>query len=379
MIMMNTWGDVSRDTRVGEAFCISELNAASPYGITHFQIDDGWQTGLSGNTAFQEGAKKKPLNIKEYWEPDPAKFPNGLYPVVKKGKELGIEICLWFVPRNNNSGDNWETNADVLIGLYKKYGIRTFKIDGVSLPNKLAEINFRKFLDKVSIETNFDVVFNLDVTAGRRGGYHYFNEYGNIFLENRFTDWVNSFTYYPYRTLRNLWMLSRYVPPQILQVEFLNKWRNPELYKGDPLAPANYSFDYVFAISMMAQPLAWFEATGLPKEAMSTSGLISKYRDMQKDIHDGIILPIGNEPDGHSWTGFQSIKGKNGYFLVFREDNERPEALVNTWLKEGTRIQCQPVLGGGKEFTAKVGSGGNINFSLDKPNSFVLFRYTELF
>ena len=55
--------------------------------------------------------------------------------------------------------------------------------------------------------TGGQAVFNLDVTAGRRWGYHYGNEYGNIFLENRYTDWGN---YHPHWTLRNLWMLSRY-------------------------------------------------------------------------------------------------------------------------------------------------------------------------
>ena len=58
------------------------------------------------------------------------------------------------------------------------------------------------------------------MTAGRRWGYHYGNEYGNIFLENRYTDWGN---YHPHWTLRNLWMLARTVPPQNLQIEFLNK------------------------------------------------------------------------------------------------------------------------------------------------------------
>ena len=57
------------------------------------------------------------------------------------------------------------------------------------------------------------LVFNLDATAGRRAGYHMLNRYGNIFLENRYTDWGN---YYPYHTLRNLWMLSKYVPAEIL-------------------------------------------------------------------------------------------------------------------------------------------------------------------
>ena len=84
--------------------------------------------------------------------------------------------------------------------------------------------------------TDNQVVFDVDATANSRGGYHYLNKYGNIFLENRYTDWGK---YYPHWTLRNLWQLSAYVPPELLQVEFLNKWRNPGKYPaGDSLAPA---------------------------------------------------------------------------------------------------------------------------------------------
>ena len=97
--------------------------------------------------------------------------------------------------------------------------------------------------------TGGQAVFNLDVTAGLRWGYHYGNEYGNIFLENRYTDWSN---HYPHWTLRNLWMLSRTVPPQNLQIEFLNRWRNADPYPADdPLAPQHVPFDYCSAITMM--------------------------------------------------------------------------------------------------------------------------------
>ena len=110
----------------------------------------------------------------------------------------------------------------------------SLKIDGVEVPNIEADRNLRAMLERVEDATGGQAVFNMDVTAGQRWGYYYGNEYGNIFLENRYTDWVN---YYPHWTLRNLWMLSRYVPPQNLQIEFLNKWRNRDNYPGDdPLA-----------------------------------------------------------------------------------------------------------------------------------------------
>lgn len=375
MVLMNTWGDRGQDTRVREKFALAELETGAKLGITHFQLDDGWQSGRSSNSALKGGSLNNIWDNKNYWEPSPEKFPNGLAPVVKRGKELGIEVCLWFNPSKDNSNEHWEKDADALIGFYKKDGIRTFKIDGVSLPDKLAEINFRKFLDKVSLETNHNVVFNLDVTAGRRGGYHYLNEYGNIFLENRYTDWTN---YYPYTTLRNLWMLSNYVPAQNFQIEFLNKWRNMDKYpSNDPFAPKNYSFDYLFAITMFAQPLAWFEGTGLPAEAFSTAKLIKTYLQHNTKIHSGQIFPIGNEPNGKQWTGFQSIMNeKEGYVLVFREDNGHSKMAVKTWLQPGQRVSFKSVAGSGKGFESQVLEEGNVMFDLPSKNSFGLYSYS---
>lgn len=372
MIMMNTWGDRSQDTKVNNAFCLKELEAGARLGISHFQLDDGWQTGRSGNSKFQGGSFENIWRNPNYWKPDPQKFPDGLANLAERGKELGIRICLWFNPSSDHSNANWENDADALIGLYKEHGIKTFKIDGVKLDDKKAEINFRKMLDKVVAATGGEVVFNLDVTAQRRGGYNFLNEYGTIFLENRYTDFQN---YYPFWTLRNLWMLSKYIPAQNLQIEFLNIWRNQNKYADDPFRPANYSFDYVFAITMMAQPLAWFEATALPPGAFKSAGLIKGYKAIQSDIHKGTILPIGKEPDGICWTGFQSIQGNNGYFLVFREAGAEKFDLVKTWLMPGVSVKCQPVLGSGKPFTAKTDTEGNLQFELDKPNSFALYKY----
>ena len=374
MVLMNTWGDRGQDKKVSEVFALAELEAGAKLGVTHFQIDAGWQTGHA-DSAYRWNALINIWKSKNYWVPRPERFPNGFGSVMKKGKELGIEVCLWFNPSKDNSNEHWEKDADVLIGFYKKYGIRTFKIDGVNLPDKLAEINFRKFLDKVSLASDHNVVFNLDVTANRRGGYHYLNEYGNIFLENRYTDWTN---YYPYTTLRNLWMLSNYVPAQNFQIEFLNKWRNYDAYPAnDPFAPKNYSFDYLFAITMFAQPLAWFEASGLPAEAFSTAKLIKTYLQHNTKIHAGQIFPIGNEPNGKQWTGLQSIgNAKEGYILVFREDNPASKSAVKTWLAAGQRVHFTPVAGSGKAFDSQVLIDGSVVFELAQKNSFALYTYS---
>ena len=374
MVMMNTWGDRSQDSKVNEAFCLQELELAARLGVSVFQIDDGWQSGKSPNSKVAKGSFRNIWDNPDYWTPDPQKYPRGLDPIVERGKELGIEIGLWYNPSVQDEFADWEKDAEAILGLYRQYGIRIFKIDGLQIPTRRAEANLRNLFDKVREESGGAVIFNLDATAGRRGGYHYFGEYGNIFLENRYTDWGN---YYPYHTLRNLWQLSRYVPAECLQVEFLNKWRNAEKYpEGDVFAPGNYSFDYLAAISFAAQPLAWMEASNLPEEAFAAGDLIRAYREIAPEFHSGTILPIGDEPSGRSWTGFQSITGsKEGYLLVYREDNPARRAKIRTWLPEGSRVRLKPVLGSGRRIRAKVDADGCICLKIKEKNSSKLYKY----
>jgi len=372
MILSNTWGDRNRDSRINETFIVTELESAAKLGVTHFQIDDGWQTGVSSNSAFG-GSLTDIWNNPDYWEVNKNKFPNGLETILAKAKSLGITITLWFNPSTDSSFKNWEKDADALIAQYKKFGISMWKIDGVQIPDKKADINFRKFLDKVTEATNYNAVFNLDVTAGRRFGYNYMHNYGNLFLENRYTDWTN---YYPHFTLRNLWQLSKYIPAQRLQIEFLNKWRNEDKYPADDmLAPSHYSFDYLFAITMAAQPLAWFEVSGLPNEAFETAKLLEVYKTIRNDFHSGKIFPIGNEPSGFNWTGFQSIKEKEGYFIVFRENNPEQKASLTTWLAPGTKVQLRPVTKNTNPYSAIVDKDGKLSFMLPSPKSFALIKY----
>ena len=171
-------------------------------------------------------------------------------------------------------------------------------------------------------------------------------------------------------------MLSRYVPAEKIQVEFLNKWRNEKKYGNDPFAPANYSFDYLFAITMAGQPLAWMEASNLPEEAFVTGKLIRKYKVIAPDFHSGVILPIGEEPSGRSWTGFQSVKDdRSGYILVFRENNGKQSEFVKTWCDEGTNVHFEPVFGDGDKFSCTVDRNGEVRFRLPKINSYAMYRY----
>ena len=294
--------------------------------------------------------------------------------MVKHAKAQGIDLGLWFHPSNANDYANWERDALIVVNLYRNYGIRYFKIDGIKLPSKQSEINLRRFFDRIVRDSEGQVVINMDATADNRTGYHYFNEYGNIFLENRYTDFGR---YYPYWTLRNLWMLSKYVPAERLQIEFLNKWRNVHKYdKDDPLTPQRVPFGYVFAVTLMAQPLAWFEGSGLPEEAYTIAPIIKTYRQHQGYIHQGTILPIGEEPDGTSWTGFQSIlNDKEGYLLIFREYNPANHEDITLYDLASKYMRCQHLCGQGADFNIKVNRNGQVTFSLPAAYSFGLYRY----
>ncbi|MGK7397141.1 MAG: alpha-galactosidase [Candidatus Cyclobacteriaceae bacterium M3_2C_046] len=372
MILMNTWGDRGRDGKISEAFALREIAAGKKMGFTHLQLDDGWQKGLSKNSATSGGRlwSEWPEGS---WEPNPERFSNGLEKTVEAAEKAGMKIGLWFNPTSANNFATWERDANVLLDYYKKYNIATFKIDGLQIPNKTAEQNLRKFFNKVMQEAEGQVVFNTDVTAGRRGGYFFYDEYGNIFVENRYTDWAN---YYPYQTLRNLWQLSRYVAPEKLQFEFLNKWRNTDKYpENDIFAPANYDFEYLFATTMMAQPLAWFEGSNLPEEAFQAATAIKKYQEIMADIHQGIILPIGKEPSGKSWTGFQSMNGNRGYLLVFRENHAENQQPIATHFAVGNQVKFTSVIGKGKDFESTIEEEGKLVVQLPEKNSYGLWTY----
>jgi len=374
MIMMNTWGDRNQDAHISEVFIKKEIDDGKRLGITHFQIDDGWQQGHSTNSATSMKDDKWDFWNVEDWQPNKERFPNGFKTVANYAKSKGIQLGLWFNPSHKFDYKNWENDANIILGLYWDYGVHYFKIDGTDLPDKLSAHRFGLLMEKVNKESDGKIVINLDVTAGRRTGYFYRNNYGNIFLENRYTDFGS---YYPHWTLRNLWQLSANMPVQNLQIEFLNKWRNKKVYgENNSLAPYNVPFEYLFAITMMAQPLAWFEATGLPLDAYELAPVIKKYRSIQTRIHSGDILPIGKEPSGYNWTGFQSVVNSNsGYLIVFREKSKEKEHLLSTYFPANTKVHLTSILGKGKSVTVHTNMDNEISLFLPSEFSYALYAY----
>lgn len=348
---MNTWGDRNRDSRINEKFILGELDAAARLGITHYQIDDGWQKGLSSNSATKSNTMRWDDWEKSDWEINKSRFPNGLKKITKKAKSLGIELGLWFNPSKNDDYANWERDKDIMLKLHQQHGVSWIKIDGLRIGNKKSENNVNKMLQMAQKQSD-GLQFNIDVTAGKRGGYFFFNHFGNIFLENRYTDWGN---YYPHLTLRNVWTLAKYVPIQRFQIEWLNKWRNNNKYpENDVLKPQRIPFDYQFAITMMGQPLAWMEATGLPDEAFSVVKLINFWKKERSEMQKGIIHPLGEMPNGYHFTGFVSYANRKTYVLLFRENTAKNEATFELPLGEITNRKFVKIAGEGTLVSAEA-------------------------
>ena len=325
-IMSNTWGDRSRDKALKEDFVLRELDCAANLGVDIVQLDDGWQKGMSSNSV---NATEKDTGVFEgfwaydpdFWVLDPVKFPGGMDKILEKADSLGIEMGLWFAPDSADNFSNWQKDVEVIRTLTEKHGARYIKLDGVVLRSDECEKNYLEMLDTISRLDSGNLRFNLDITNDERLGYFCGIPYGTLFVENRYTDWKN---YYPHRTMRNLWQLSRYLPASKFQFEVLNPRRNAHLYGDDPLAPDRYDIDWCFASVMAANPLIWMEMQHLSdKDTEDLKKIIAVYRRHRDDMAKMTVSPIGELPNGVGWSGFL-WKGENcGYITVFRGITEK--------------------------------------------------------
>jgi len=324
--LCNTWGDRSRDSRIQEGFVLREIEAAKRIGAEVVQIDDGWQRGVSANSslAAAKGGVWEGFwnNDPCFWEPHPERFPRGLAPVVEAAKAAGVEIGLWFAPDSWNEFSNWGKDAARLLSLHREFGIRHFKVDGVMARTEAAHANLQSFFSALREGSKGEIAIDLDITAQVRPGYYGAIPEGPLFVENRYSDWHN---YWPHQTLRNLWKLSAWVDPARLRMELLNNSRNADKYQGDPLAPALYAPETLFAMTMFSNPLGWFEISNLPESYYSgLPALVALWKQIREELFSGAIMPFGDAPDGLAWTGLMSLSedGSKGYAAVFRELSE---------------------------------------------------------
>jgi alpha-galactosidase len=348
LFLSNTWGDRSRDARINEGFMLQEIQAGSRLGVDVIQIDDGWQKGHSINSASGGGVwlgfwAADP----HFWDVDRQRMPGGLEKLVNAAREKGMKFGLWYAPDSSQDFANWRRDADRILELWRTDGIEYFKLDSIKMTSPTAQANLRYLFERILGQSKGQIVMDLDVTAGVRPGYFGALEVGPIFVENRYTDFHR---YWPHQTLRNLWQLAQYIDPLRLRMEFLNNERNTNLYLHDPLAPAAYSPDCLFAMVMAASPLGWFETSNLSSPySESVARLARLWKQERSAWFAGTIIPVGDVPDGVSWTGFASVAPDHraGYLLMFRELSQHSEWSADLSMFAGARTRATVLAGGG--------------------------------
>lgn len=374
LFLSNTWGDRARDGRVTEAFLTQEVAAAARLGVEVVQIDDGWQQGRTANSVASGGVWEGFWAAHDrFWDPHPERFPHGLEPIIAAARERGMQFGLWFAPDSTDDFAHWERDAATILDLHRRLGVSYFKIDGVKLRSKRGERHLGAFFAAVLRESDGRVVFDTDVTAEVRPGYFGLLDTGPIFVENRYTDWRR---YWPHQTLRNLWKLAHYIDPVRLRMEFLNHARNTDRYEDDPLAPARYGPAYLFATTLLASPLGWFEVSNLPETYFAEVAPLARvWKAHREALFGGRIFPIGDAPDGTAWTGFLSLGAdrKSGYLLLFRERNDR-----NRWTAD------LPIRSGGTFIGERLGGNGAFSLAdgvltaeIPNPQDFLFGRFTS--
>lgn len=379
-VVCNYWGDRSRDVVVHETFYMKEADAVAKLNAEVVQIDSGWHIGRVADNIDSKGKYEGFWEHNpQFWDVDAKRFPRGLQPVVDAASKHGLGYGLWFAPDSVNDFANWKCDADRVLELHRAHGIDYFKIDYMMVRSRTGERNLHSLVDAILTGSQGKIVIDLDITAGSRPGYYGMPAVGTLFVENRYTDWHR---YWPHQTLRNTWKLAHWVDPRRLRMEFLNNARNADRYKNDPLAPAEYTPQYCFATVMFTSPLGWFEAQNLPPSYVeNATPLVRVWREHRDAILTGTIIPVGDEPDGTSWTGFVSYAEKasggatptRGYALVFRELNDRPSASLELPFiaKHKVTWTVRKIAGEGE---ATI-TNGTINASLPSPRSFLLVSF----
>lgn len=351
VFLSNTWGGGNGDLRISEQFLKKEVEAGADIGVDVVQIDDGWQKGRTVNSRRLRNGGNGAWNgywaaDPDFWKVDPVRFPGGLAPLVERAKESGMRLGLWFGPDSSNDAENWERDAECLLGFYRRLGIAYFKIDSLKLHSREGFGNCRRMFDKMLAGSNGEMVFDLDATAEVRPGFFGLLDIGPVFVENRYA----RSNYRPWATLASLWQLSHAVDPLRLRMEVVD----PDpcramIDEKNPLAATHWPLDAGFAIAMFASPLGWMELSEMrPERRRAIKALVATWKRERGRLYSGVTFPVGMRPDGFSWTGFlnRNEDGKGGYALLFREANESSRFTLSLSGRFKEKVVRSEVIGG---------------------------------
>ncbi|MBQ7176124.1 MAG: hypothetical protein IJS08_01815 [Victivallales bacterium] len=353
--IVNPWGCGRFPEYVNPQFLIEEIKAAADCGADCYQIDDSWQKGNS----LADILNGRHTGL-DFWDISKTRLNGTLKPQVAAAKNAGIQLALWLAPSTNIQFDDWNEFADIILDFYHKYGFHFFKLDGIIMRSYQAEKNLEKLMRKLRLASNGEIFCNLDVTNGQRGGFLLFQEYGNIFLENRYLLWFKGIcSYHPEKSLRTLWQLSHYLRTERLQMELPAPEDLDKAFYEPNKLPTDYPLEYWAAITLFASPLIWTAPSKIKPE---TRAVLRKFMELHHSIKssllNGNVYPVGQMPSGKSMCGFYA---DSGYLLVFREkDCVKSEMRLNGIIPDCNWRDFQLLAGAGKvrfnthSFTADI-------------------------
>jgi len=366
--MSNTWGDCNGRKKICADFIKQEIDTAADIGVDIVQIDDGWQ---EGDTLFE--AKRDEWGYRQYkpyyWVVNKQRFYKGIAEVTEYAREKGIKVGMWFAPYSTNHAEQLEFDKNFLKTAYFEWGIRFFKLDLYLVESHEDQERMLNILNYI-YSFGKDVSVQMDVTRHSRLDYLCGREFGTIFVENRFTKTAN---YFPHRVLRNLWMISKFIPANRFLFELVNPDLNHSSYQeGDPFVPSLYSMDYLFATVMLSNPLFWMELQFLSEQRKNElAPLLEVWKKYRSDFCSADVIAIGEKPSGCSYTGFfVRLEGDYSYVLLFREVTTREETTMECTDLKNSEIEilasnCEA------EITVKEGC---LKASIRKPRGYVLAK-----
>ena len=207
LIAANLWGsrgagEFSRSA-AEEQNLLKELDSCTDLGIDLLQVDDGWQFDPGASDFFHCE-----------WLPSKIRFPHGWTLLRETAEKLGVKLGIWFPEF---------ADTEKILQNVRDAGFKRIKLDFIHLT---CRSDLDKLLQKAElIVKNFpDVGVNWDITeSSPRMGFFFGREFGNIFLQNNENSKpgacnMSFIGYDPEITLRQIWMLGKYLNLNQVQV-----------------------------------------------------------------------------------------------------------------------------------------------------------------
>jgi hypothetical protein len=360
----NTWGSrgpIDAPAAATEENMLREITSCADLGVEAIEIDDGWQRD-----------PEAPPHNPPAWRPYPGRFPHGWERVRGAAAEQGVSLLLWAPGSVPETDLLWNLEAG---------DFRGCKLDFLNFRVREELDAFMKKAAGICQHRGPRFHVNTDVTENAaRVGYFLAREFGPIFLENRELPltWHKLIAYKPHLVLRDAWHLALYVNLNQVLVSFVDKDRVPADLSDAHL----YSHAYNFAIVMMGLPLLFMETQLLSPDARAElRPLIELYKAHRHGIYRGIVSPIGDEPDGASWSGFVSHDpaSSGGYVTLFRErrNSESQRSLALPPLADSGGYLWQDLLSGSPA-NVRQEQAGHWTFQFPQPASFGFYRYAAM-